>query len=59
MTLGFCTCMTRKKNQNLGDINRNREGRMMNAMGGKGTKRVTLDVSVFSCFAHCETSWVW
>lgn len=40
------------------DINRNRKGRMMNAIGSKRRKMVTLDVSVFRCFGHCETSWV-
>lgn len=40
------------------DINRNREGRMMNAKGSKGKKMVTSDVIVFRCFQHCETSWV-
>lgn len=26
--------------------------------GGKGRKKVTLDVSSFRCFTHCGVSWV-
>lgn len=45
MTLGVHTSMTRKKQS--GDINRNRDGRMMNAMGRQGEKEGDIGCQCF------------
>lgn len=52
MTQGFCAMIWEK----VDDVDRNREGRMMNATGRQGEKEGDFGC-VFRYFAHCGASW--